>query len=137
MSDVNVLFIAAARGKFRFAANATGGSQLSVEDLWDLPLTGRGPNLDDIARTLHHALKEADGDISFVKPAVKTTATIQAKFDIVKYVLDVKMAERDARAVAEAKAAMKQKLLSKLSEKQDKDLDSKSAEEIQAMIDQL
>ena len=134
MSEVNALFLTAARGTFRFSSSA---GSLSAEDLWDLPLSGRGANLDDIARSLYKGLKDADGDISFVKPAVKTTVELQAKFDIVKFVIDTKMAERDARDVAEAKAATKQKLLAKLAEKQDKDLDSKSAEEIQAMIDAL
>ena len=134
MSDVNVLFLTATRSKFRFPSSA---GQLSVEDLWDLPLSGRGANLDDTARALHKGLKEADGDISFVKPAVKTTADLQMKFDIVKYVIEVKMTERDTRAAAEEKAATKQKLMAKLAEKQDKELDNKSAEEIQAMIDAL
>ncbi len=134
MSDANALFITAARSKFRFTSTS---GQLSAEDLWDLPLSGRGANLDNIARGIHKELKDADGDISFVKPAVKTTTELQAKFDIVKYVIDVKMSERDARDVAEAKSATKQKLLAKLAEKQDKDLDSKSSEEIQAMIDSL
>lgn len=134
MQDANTLFLTAARSKFRFSSSA---GIISAEDLWDLPLSGRGANLDNIARALHKELKDADGDISFVKPAVKTTVEIQAKFDIVKYVIDVKMTERDARDMAETKAATKQKLMAKLAEKQDKDLDNKSAEEIQAMIDAL
>lgn len=134
MSDTNTLFLTAARQKFRFTSSA---GILSAEDLWDLPLSGRSANLDNIARSLYKELKDADGDISFVKPAVKTTVELQAKFDLVKYVIDTKMTERDARDVAEQKAATKQKLLAKLAEKQDKDLDSKSADEIQAMIDAL
>ena len=134
MSDVNALFLTAARSKFRFGSSA---GQLSTEDLWDLPLSGRGANLDDIARALHKGLKDADGDISFVKPAVKTTVELQAKFDIVKYVIDTKMAERDTRAAAEEKAATKQKLLAKLAEKQDKALDNLSEEQIKAMIEAL
>ena len=134
MSDANALFLTATRAKFRFPSTA---GLLSTEDLWDLPLAGRGNNLDNIARALHKELKDADGDISFVKPAVKTTVELQAKFDVVKYVIDTKMTERDARDVAELKAATKQKLMAKLAEKQDKDLDNKSAEEIQAMIDAL
>ena len=127
MSDVNALFLTAARSKFRFGSSA---GQLSTEDLWDLPLSGRGANLDEIARALHKGLKDADGDISFVKPAVKTTVELQAKFDIVKYVIDTKMAD-------EEKAATKQKLLAKLAEKQDKALDNLSEEQIKAMIDAL
>ncbi len=131
---MNELFIMASRAKFRFA---TAAGQLSAEDLWDLPLTGRGVNLDNIARALNKELKEADGDVSFVKPAVKASVELQAKFDVVKHVIDVKMAERDARANAEEKAATKQKLLAKLAEKQDKALDSLSEEQIKAMIDAL
>ena len=127
MSDVNALFLTAARSKFRFGSSA---GQLSTEDLWDLPLSGRGANLDEIARALHKGLKDADGDISFVKPAVKTTVELQAKFDLVKYVIDTKMAD-------EEKAATKQKLLAKLAEKQDKALDNLSEEQIKAMIDAL
>jgi|ERR1700722_10013530 len=134
MSDINTLFITAARSKFRFTSSV---GQITAEDLFDLPLSGRGANLDDIARFLHKALKDADGDISFVKPAVKTTTELQAKFDIVKYVIEAKMAERDIRAAAEEKAATKQKLMAKLSEKKDKALDDLSAEQIQGMIDAL
>lgn len=134
MSDVNALFLTAARSKLRFPSSA---GQLSVEDLWDLPLSGRGTNLDDVARTLHKSLKDADGDISFVKPAVKTTTELQAKFDLVKYVIEIKMAERDVRAAAEEKAALKQKLLAKIAEKQDKALDEKSEEELKAMVASL
>ena len=83
---------------------------------------------------LHKSLKEADGDISFVKPAVKKTVELQAKFDIVKHLIDTTLMERDARSAAEEKAATKQKLLAKLAEKQDKALDDLSEEQIKAMV---
>ncbi len=131
MQDTNTLFLTATREKFRFSCTS---GLLSAEDLWSLPLSGKGTNLDNIARALYRELKEADGDISFVKPAVKTTAELQAKFDIVKYIIEVKMTERDVKAAAEEKAATKQKLLAKLAEKQDKALDNLSEEEIKVMI---
>jgi hypothetical protein len=131
---MNDLFLTAVKGKFRFPS-ASG--LLSVEDLFDLPLTGKGANLDDIARGLHKSLKESDGDISFVRPAVKTTADLQVKLDIVKYVIEVKIAERDTRAAAEEKAATKQRLMAKLAEKKDKALDELSTDQIQAMLNEL
>ena len=131
---MNELFINASRAKYRF--DSVKGSLL-VEDLWDLPLTGKGANLDDIAVALHKQVKDSEGNVSFVKPITKKSGDLQAKFDIVKYVIDVKVAERDAAALAADKADRKQKLLAKLAEKQDKDLDNKSAEEIQAMVDAL
>ena len=134
MSEVNALFVTASRLKFKFP---TSVGQVSVEDLWDLPLTSaRGANLDDTAKVLHKGLKDAD-EISFVKPAVKKTVELQAKFDIVKYVIDVKMAERDSAAEASEKAAKKQKLLAKLAEKQEQKLDTLSEDEIKAMIEAL
>ena len=54
MSESNALFITASRAKFRFPFSV---GQLSAEDLWDLPLSGRGQNLDNIARALHKELK--------------------------------------------------------------------------------
>ncbi len=135
MSDINELFTKAAKDKFRFVS---GGGQLTAEDLWDLPLTSaRGANLDDIAKALHKSLKDADGEISFVKPAVKTTTELQAKFDIVKHVIDTKMAERDARKSAEEKAATKQKIMAKIAEKKDKALDELSSDELEAMLNTL
>lgn len=135
MSDTNTLFIAAAKGKFRFPSTV---GLLSAEDLFDLPLSSaKGASLDSTAKALYRALKDADDEISFVKPAVKTTTELQAKLDIVKYVIDVRVAERDARAVAEERSALRQRLMEKVAQKKDKDLDEKSAEELQAMIDEL
>ncbi len=135
MSDINELFMKASRDKLRFAS---GAGVLTAEDLWDLPLTSaRGANLDDIAKALNKALKDADGEVSFVKPAVKTTTELQAKFDIVKHVIEVKMAERDARKAAEDKAATKQKIMAKIAEKKDQALDGMSTEELEAMLGTL
>lgn len=134
MAETNELFMTATRSKFRFPSSA---GSLTVEDLWDLPLTGRSANLDDIARGLHRQLKEADGDVSFVKPAVKTTAELQAKFDIVKYVIDAKMTERDARVAAEEKAAVKQRILGIIAKKKDEALEGKSVEELQTLLEAM
>lgn len=129
------MFQLASRFKFRF--NSSRGA-VTVEDLWDLPLVSdRGPNLDDIARSLHKQLKEADGGTSFVKPVVKKTDTIQLQFDIVKRIIDIKVAERDAATVAAEKAATKQKLLGLISRKQDAELEGKSVDDLQAMLASL
>lgn len=134
-NSINDLFILASRSKLRFAT--TVGQQISAEDLWDLPLSSKGPNLDDIAKSLYKQLKEADGEVSFVKPAVKSTTEIQAKFDIVKHVIEVKMAERDVRQAAELKSATKQKIAGMIAEKQDQDLAGKSIEELTALLNSL
>jgi hypothetical protein len=136
MSDMNTLFQAAARQKFRFESPR---GLLSVEDLWDLPLTGNStkPNLDDVARVLHKQLKESDNEVSFVRPAVKATTDLQARFDIVKHVIEVKVAERDLAAAAADKADKKRKLMELIARKQDAVLESASIDDLQRQLAEL
>lgn len=132
---MDTMFQLASRLKLRFVSPR---GALSVEDLWDLPLTSdRGPSLDDIAKGLHKSLREADGEVSFVKPAMKKADTLQLQFDIVKHIIDIRVAERDAAQLANQKAATKQKLLSLIARKQDADLEGKSVEDLQAMLASL
>ena len=125
------IFEQAARKKFRFDSSK---GQLTVEQLWDLPLTGNGVNLDDIARGLFRQVKETDSEVSFVKPAVKSDASLQAKFDIVKHIIDVKVADRDAAEKAAATRAKNQKIMALIDQKQDEKLSSASIEELRAML---
>jgi len=128
------IFEQASRRKLRF--DTTKG-QLTVEDLWDLPLTTTKPlatSLDDVARSLHRQLRNED-TISFVTPSAGVDTDKQLAFEIVKYIIDVRMAENEATRTRQAKAAQKQKLLEIIAEKQDTDLRSKSVDELMAMID--
>jgi hypothetical protein len=131
------IFEQAARSATRISSSK---GMLMVEDLWRLPLTAGGSstrvNLDDIAKDLHKQLKETS-EVSFVTPASNFNAGLQLSFDIVKHIIDVKIAERDADALATSKAETKQKLMGVLSRKQDQELENKSPEEIQAMINSL
>lgn len=126
----------AARLKLRF--DSTRG-QLTVEDLFDLPLTsGTGkPNLDDLARGLHKKLKDEGEVASFVDDAKKTDSTTQLAFDIVKDVIAIKKAERDARAQAEANREAKQKIMAIIDQKKDAALSEKSVEELEAELAKL
>lgn len=128
------MFEKATRMKLRFESQR---GPLSTEDLWDLPLTGRTVSLDDIARSIHKQIKEEDNDISFVTPSVsgKESLMTQLRFDIVKHIIDVKIAERDAAYAAADKKAKKQKIMELIDKKQDEALSSKSVEELLAMID--
>jgi hypothetical protein len=132
--DINNLFLVASREKFRFPSTAGG---LTVEDLWDLPLTSKGVCLDNIARALHREIKTTDEDVSFVRPATAATKKgdeLQAKFNIVKYVIDTKLAEREASKVAEEKSALKQRLLALVAKKQDEALEGETVEQLEARI---
>lgn len=135
--DTNTLFLTATREKFRFQSTV---GLVSIEDLWDMPLTStRGPCLDDIAKTLNRAVKAADDDVSFVRPAAtnKKGDDLQAKFDIVKHIIEVKLAERDAAKAAEDKKAEKQRLLELIAKKKDQALEGLTIEELTARINAL
>jgi uncharacterized protein (UPF0305 family) len=126
------IFEQASRNKLRFD---TAKGQLAAEDLWDLPLTNKGTNLDDIAVRLHAALR--DTGVSFVKPASNTNSVNQLRFDIVKHIIDVKMAERDAAAAAADRKQKKDRILELISKKQDQELEGKSLDELTQLANSL
>ncbi len=124
-------FEKASRLKLRFET-AKGGS-LSTEDLWDLSLN----MLDTIAVTVAKKLKEADSTVSYLAPLKSTNEELQLKFDLAKYILDVRVSERDLARSASEKSAKKQQLLEVLSRKQNAELEGKSVDELTAMINSL
>lgn len=129
------IFERASRLKLRFTV---GNGTIVAEDLWDIPLTNQrsGWSLDSIAKSLHKELKEMD-EVSFVEIVRKGDTPTQLKFDIVKHIIDVRLAENAAAATKRATAERKQKLLEVLARKQDANLEASSEEEIRAMIDAL
>lgn len=130
------MFEKAVRLKLRFDSPV---GLLSVEDLWDLPLTGtlkRQANLDDIAIQLNKELKETNTE-SFVKKSTKSNDVVKLKFDIVLKVIEVKQIEADAASLKRTNAEKKQKLLELVAQKQDESLKGKSVEELQALIEAL
>jgi hypothetical protein len=128
------MFEKSSRLKLRFD---TSLGYISVEDLWDLPLTStRAVNLDDIARSLHREIKDF-AEESFVVKATAADEKLQLGFDIVKHVIDVKLAEKEETETKAANRLKKQKLLSLIAEKQDEGLKGKSVEDLQAMVEAL
>lgn len=133
---MNDIFEKASRLKLRFVGY---GGTLSVEDLWDLPLqSNTKANLDDIAKDLNRQVKEAEGETSFVKPTNNSLSEkLALSFEIVKHVIGVKVTERDARLEAAGRAEKKQKLLALIDNKQNQELEGKSLEELQKMVNDL
>jgi hypothetical protein len=127
------MFEQASRGKLRFE---TQKGLITVEDLWDLPLSGKGINLDDIAVGLYNQLRNSDR-VSFVSKTSNRNDEIQLKFDVVKHVIDVKMAERDAEAELAKRKATKQRILELIAQKQDQELAGKSIEELTSLANSL
>lgn len=129
------MFEKATRIRLRFE---TPAGLIDIEDLWQLPLTSnRGKlNLDDIAKDLNKKLKN-DDEVSFVYKDKKPESLDQLRFDIVKHIIDVKIAEREAEADAVARKEKKQKILALIAEKQDENLRGKSLEELTAMVNDI
>lgn len=112
---------------------------LKVEDLWDLPLTTQRPNtacLDDIAISLDKELKESN-NVSFVRPTSERDVTTRLKFEIVKHIIEVLMAENEAKAARAANKEKKQQIMELIQQKQNQELASKSVEELRAMVESL
>ena len=65
-----------------------------------------------------------------------STADDQLRFDVVKHIIDVRLAEQKAAAEASARSARKQKLLGILARKQDAALEDMSEDQIKELIDQ-
>lgn len=130
------MFEKASRLKLRF--DSVKG-QLSVEDLWDLPLTSAvgKANLDAIAVDLYSRLSNAP-QISFVNPTANVAdATIQLKLEIVKHVIAVRVAENAARAQATERAATRQRIMEAIEAKKDDAIKGASLEDLQKMLDSL
>ena len=129
------LFLQATREKFRFESPK---GDLSVEQLWDLPLTSRtGFDLDTVAKAVNSDLKGANEE-SFVNttnnPAV---SRLQAKLEVVKAIIEVKLAQAEAMKKHAEKAAERQRLMEVLHSKKGQELQGLSVEEIERRLSQL
>jgi hypothetical protein len=128
------MFQQATRLKLRFE---TSKGQLSVEDLWDLPLTStrHSANLDDLARTLHEATKTEH--VSFVNKAAPVNELQKLRFDIVLHIINTRIGENDAAATARANREKKQQIMALIDQKQNEALGALSVEDLRKMVESL
>lgn len=129
------MFERASRLQLRFDSSK---GPLTVEDLWQLHLTSATgkANLDDIARGLFTQLK-SDNAVSFVNPTEGSDPAVQLKFDLVKHIIDVRVAENKAAADLKANKERKQNLLGILAQKQNAELMSMPIDELRKQIEAL
>lgn len=110
MRDTNDLFLRAARQKFRFPSPV---GDLTVEQLWDLPLTSTRQNaadLDRVAKAVNAELKAATEE-SFVAVARNPQrGALEAKLEVVKTIIAIKQDEA-AEAKTRAQKAERKRLL--------------------------
>ena len=129
------LFLQATREKFRFESSK---GDLSVEQLWDLPLTSRtGFDLDTVAKAVNTNLKSSNEE-SFVNvsnnPAV---SRLQAQLEVVKAIIEVKLVQAEAVKKRALQLAERQRLMEVLHSKKDQELQGLSVEEIERRLSQL
>lgn len=121
------LFEQATRNKLRFASSK---GLLSTEDLWTLTLE----QLNIIAVELNKELKETE--ISFIN-STKANELLQLKFDVVKFIIDVKLAEKEEKKLKAERLAKKNQLLELINNKENEKLQSLSLDELKKQLEQL
>lgn len=119
----------ALRTKLRFS---TSKGKLTTEDLFDLSLT----DLNNLAIALDKKLSETPRK-SFISDIAPDTQEDELRFNIVKDIITLKLAERNAAQNAKAKAAEKAQLLEILHRKKNEALENLSVAEIEAKLASL
>lgn len=128
------LFEKASRIKTRYP---TSRGMITVEDLWDLPLSKGPVNLNDIAKSLNSQLKASEEE-NFVD-AVSSPATEQMTlaFEIVKHVIRVRQQELELKNAAKTRQEEVRILDELIARKEADDLANLSVEELKKRRDSL
>ena len=122
-------FEKASRMKLRF--HTTQGN-LALEDLWDLSLT----KLDAMFKKLNKTLKESDED-SLLSTKTSGDKIVEMQVTIVKHVVEVKLAEKEASENRAANKLKREKLIELLAKKQDANMETMSEADILKEIEGL
>lgn len=128
MANINELFIMATRQKFRF--NFKGVA--TVEDLWDLNVR----DLDTIFKGLNAQAKQAKEE-SLLAVKSKEDAVLEAKIEIVKFIVATKLEEAEQRRIRAVNREKKNRIAEILADKQDEELRGKSFEELKRLYDSM
>lgn len=122
------IFEYAVENKLRFPYKGL----ISAEDLYALSVS----DLDAIYKTLKREAKR-NGEESLLATKSNDDVALDTKIEIVKYIVEKKLAQVEARKTAAANKAKKEKILSILEEKQDAALKNMSEEDLRKMLDTL
>jgi len=129
------LFERATRLKLRFP---TLRGVVSVEDLWEMPLTSKtGFDLDSTAKAVNAQLKSAQEDSFVVTRANPQRTGLELQMEIIKHVIAVLLRESEEKLARAGRKAEKERLLSILESKQVEKMQGMSEEELKARIAEL
>ena len=130
------IFEKASRLKLRF--NVGSRLNLTVENLWDLPLIHtKGEDLDHIAIELQEQLSSNEKSFVVQQSKTKETQVNQLKFDIVKYIIDVRLEEQKVANLERQRAQEIATLKELQKQAKIRDLQNLSSEEIEERIKSL
>jgi hypothetical protein len=113
---------------------------LTVEDLWQLPLTStvNKANLDDIAKAINAKVQKTSQE-SFVPTKVtkKEDKEAELSLEIVKHIIAVKVADREKAEALVASKQKKEKILALIDQKKNEALSQASVEDLEKMLADL
>ncbi len=134
MTQVN-MFEIAARKKLRF--ESTKGD-LTAEQLWEAPLRGAsGFNLDQIARAADRKVKSLTEESFVENRSSKASIRAELCLDIIKYVIETRLAEDEAKLARADKLKQKEKIVTILAEKEDDDLKKMTTKQLKEKMASL
>lgn len=123
----------ASRKKLRIQTNR---GMLSVEQLWDLSKEDIG----ELAKSIRKRINDqkgvtGDSELDFLNPSAQTEETIdELTFRILKDIYTTKQAEEDKAHRRAAARENNRKILELIAKKQDQELENKSIEELEKML---
>ena len=113
------------------------GGRATTEDLWSLPLlSASGPCLDDLWKSLNKKAKETSEE-SIILKVNKTNSLLELKLAVVKRIITIRLAEKEAREMSQERREKKERLMELVRAAKDKEDGQKSVEELLKMIDEL
>ena len=132
MSQTTDIFKQATKLKLRFSSVR---GDLTIEDLWDLPLTSKSNlSLDGVGKPIQKALRESDEDSLVDVPTTSKNELNSLRLAIIKEIISVKQEEnlikQNQAAIESQKALLKQALASKKVD----EINSLSVEEIEKRL---
>lgn len=122
------MFEKASREKIRF--NSVKGN-LTVEDLWDLPLT----SLNTLAKGINKKLK-MESEEDFLEESKKDDV-LQLQFDLVIHVIKTRQEENKKAKLKLDNKKKKEKILAILAKKQDDSMEQKSEADLLKELEEL
>lgn len=127
MGEVN-LFEVATRENYLFPFKG----MINVIDLWNLSLT----NLDSVFKTLNAEVKKSEEE-SLLNAKTKEDEELTNKIEIIKYIVNKKLAEKEARENEKKNKEKKQRILEIKAKRQDEALENMSDEDLDKLLADL